>query len=467
MSWGVPSWVERDFRAYLKCGILAHGFARARCDACGHERLVAFSCKGRGVCPSCNSRRMAEVGAHLTDHVLPWLPVRQWVLSVPKRLRPYLHHDPEVAGGVLHVFLRAIRSTLRDASPGAPRSVRDARMGAVSFLHRFGSSLNAHFHYHVVVLDGVFSGTEGDGKGSAVRFHEASALEPRHWEDLQHTVQRRVLRYFRHHDLLDESTTTDMLTWQASGGFSIDASVRIEGHDRRGIERLVRYCARPPFALHRLHAVEGNASLRSSDARLLYRLPAPTPDGRSVLVLSPLELLQRLARLIPPPRIHRHRYHGVLAPNAKLRTQVIALGRRDLDEGVGTATDEDEATQTATSSSVIDGPGSSPRRSARIRWAQLLARIYEVLPLLCPSCGGQMRILAFLTDPPVVSAILLHLDLPHRPPRVAPARGPPQGDFLLDQSPTFDLTEPEPEFAFDQSGPEYNFDQSIPDEFDD
>lgn len=213
--------------------------------------------------------------------------------------------------------------------------------------------------------------------------------------------------------------------------------------------------------------MEGNASLRSSDARLLYRLPAPTPDGRSVLVLSPLELLQRLARLIPPPRIHRHRYHGVLAPNAKLRTQVIALGRSDLDEGVETATDEDEATQTATSSSVIDGPGPSPRRSARIRWAQLLARIYEVLPLLCPSCGGQMRILAFLTDPPVVSAILLHLDLPHRPPRVAPARGPPQGDFLLDQSPTFDLTEPEPEFAFDQSGPEYNFDQSIPDEFDD
>lgn len=144
---------------------------------------------------------------------------------------------------------------------------------------------------------------------------------------------------------------------------------------------------------------------------------------------------------------------------------MIALGRSDLDEGVGTATDEDEATQTATSSSVIDGPGSSPRRSARIRWAQLLARIYEVLPLLCPSCGGQMRILAFLTDPPVVSAILLHLDLPHRPPRVAPARGPPQGDFLLDQSPTFDLTEPE--FAFDQSGPEYNFDQSIPDELDD
>jgi hypothetical protein len=193
---------------------------------------------------------MAEVAAHLTDRVLPWLPVRQWVLSVPKRLRPYLHSDPKVASGVLRVFLRAIRSTLHATSPGAPACAAEIQLGAVSFLHRFGSSLNAHFHYHVVVLDGVFSGTDQGG----VEFHEASELETRHWQDLQRTVQKRVLRYFRRHDLLDESTTADMLTWQGTGGFSIDASVRIEGHDRHGLERLVRYCARPPFALHRLHA---------------------------------------------------------------------------------------------------------------------------------------------------------------------------------------------------------------------
>ncbi len=80
-------YVEKAFRKYLKCGIFAHGFARARCDDCGHDYLVAFSCKGRGVCPSCNTRRMAEAAAHLSDHVFPRLPVRQWVLSVPKRVR--------------------------------------------------------------------------------------------------------------------------------------------------------------------------------------------------------------------------------------------------------------------------------------------------------------------------------------------------------------------------------------------
>jgi hypothetical protein len=102
-----------------RCGILAHGFARLRCDACAAERLVAFSCKGRGVCPSCSARRMVEVAAHHTDHVLPAVPVRQWVLSLPKRIRPFLPHDPRLAGDVLRALLRTIRTTLRRASPPA------------------------------------------------------------------------------------------------------------------------------------------------------------------------------------------------------------------------------------------------------------------------------------------------------------------------------------------------------------
>ena len=83
----VPAYVEREFRHDLECGILSYGFARARGPGCGHDFLVAFSRKGRGLCPSCNARRMAETAAHLVDHVIPPLPVRQRVRSVPKRLR--------------------------------------------------------------------------------------------------------------------------------------------------------------------------------------------------------------------------------------------------------------------------------------------------------------------------------------------------------------------------------------------
>ena len=95
---------------------------------------------------------------------------------------------------------------------------------------------------------------------------------------------------------------------------------------------------------------------------------------------------------------------------------------------------------------------------SRILWAQLLARIYEVLPLLCPVCGGEMQISSFITLPSTVEHILLHLDLPHRPPRVSPARGPPQAELDLDQSPAFDLAAPEPI-------PQFEFDQSLPDDW--
>jgi hypothetical protein len=83
----IPGYVEGAFRKYLECGIPSYGFARARCEACGYDFFIAFSCQLRGICPSCNTRRMVGTAAHLTDHVLPNVPHRQWVLSVPKRVR--------------------------------------------------------------------------------------------------------------------------------------------------------------------------------------------------------------------------------------------------------------------------------------------------------------------------------------------------------------------------------------------
>ena len=110
---GVPAFVEREFRQFLTCGIWAKGFARFRCDACHAERLVPFSCKA--VCPSCGGRRMAERAAHLMDHVLPTVPIRQWVLSLPFRLRYVLAFDHALSRKVLAIHVRALAAA---ASPG-------------------------------------------------------------------------------------------------------------------------------------------------------------------------------------------------------------------------------------------------------------------------------------------------------------------------------------------------------------
>jgi hypothetical protein len=156
--------VEREFRRYLECGILAHGFARARCGQCGHDILIAFSCKGRGVCTSCNARRMVATAAHRADHVLPDLPVRQWVLAVPKCLRYFLQRDADLQGTALRLFLRAAESYLGAHSPGSGPA---ARLGVVAFIHRFGSALNAHLHSNFVVIDGVFDATSMGGTAPA------------------------------------------------------------------------------------------------------------------------------------------------------------------------------------------------------------------------------------------------------------------------------------------------------------
>jgi ribosomal protein S27E len=150
----LPGFVRREFEAYLKCGRLEHGFLRVRCEACHAEKLVAFSCKRRGWCPSCGARRMADTAALLVDEVLPEVPIRQWVLSVPFPLRFLFARKPAAMGVVLRLVVRAIESWLIGRC-GHTRA--NAQGGAVTLVQRFGSALNMNIHFHMLILDGVYA----------------------------------------------------------------------------------------------------------------------------------------------------------------------------------------------------------------------------------------------------------------------------------------------------------------------
>jgi Transposase zinc-binding domain len=112
----LPRFIKVEFDAFLECGILAHGFLRLRCGECGHDKLLAFSCKRRGFCPSCGARRMSQTAAHLVDHVIPHVPVRQWVLSLPIPLRVLLAAQPELVTPVLQVVQRVVMRHLLGAA---------------------------------------------------------------------------------------------------------------------------------------------------------------------------------------------------------------------------------------------------------------------------------------------------------------------------------------------------------------
>ena len=156
-------------------------------------------------------------------------------------------------------------------------------------MHRFGSALNGHIPFHCCVIDGVFSAED-----EALRFHQASVTREA-IAQVQAEVRERVLCLFKRRELLSPETVDAMREWEHEGGFSLHADVTVSAWDRTGLERLLRYCALPIFASERLHWIE-------KDQRLVYRLPKPRPDGQTVLYLTPLEFLDKLAVLIPPPR---------------------------------------------------------------------------------------------------------------------------------------------------------------------
>ena len=133
---GLPKHVDKELEAYLRCGILAHGFARVVCRRCKFEHLVAFSCKGRGICPSCTTRRMHDTAAHLVDRVLPRVPMRQWVATFPRRVRWHLASDPKLAALALREVLRVIFAfQRRRARKHGARPSRANSNGAITFVH--------------------------------------------------------------------------------------------------------------------------------------------------------------------------------------------------------------------------------------------------------------------------------------------------------------------------------------------
>ncbi len=433
---GLPPFVTAEFRKFLRCGVLAHGFARVRCGDCAFERLVPFSCKGRAFCPSCGGRRMAERAAHLVDHVLPPdVPVRQWVLSVPHRLRYRLAYNHRLCRTVLSVFVRALRRAYRRQA--RLQGLASGETGMVTSVQRFGGAVNLHVHFHTLVLDGVFV-RDPDG---TLGFHPAA---PPTDEDVRRVIVR-VRRRLERLGLAGEPATdedADPLAGESmalaglsqaavlgrvalgsragrgplrvggdpdapwverhvplhghDAGFDLHAAVHIAAGDRPRLERLWQYLCRPPLGQQRLQ--------RLRDGRIAVALQRPWADGTTHLVFTPAELLERLVPLVPRPRINLLLYHGVLAPNAPWRRAVVARGEEEstADPCPHSAPADDRVPDDAT-------PGRArPKYRA---WAELMRRAFEADVLACPRCGGRMVVLATIEDPAVIRRILTHLGL--------------------------------------------------------
>jgi hypothetical protein len=262
-------------------------------------------------------------------------------------LRYYLQRDKGALNAVLRIFLRVVRTSLQTHCPGAAKAdPASLHLGVVAFIHRFGSSLNTHVHFHVYVVDWVFEAvaapmaqpvdTDAGAQASpepspapapqSVAFHAATGLDEAAISQVQAHVRKRILRTFVARGHLEACDAKDINESAASsnhgGGFSVDAGVRIKAPDRAGLERLLRCCARPPFAMDRL---------KQCASVLVYRCgkghaePLQSDKYSGELVLTPLELINRIAQLVPPPRTHRHRCGKVKV--RRRRGRVLRLSR--------------------------------------------------------------------------------------------------------------------------------------------
>jgi hypothetical protein len=181
-------------------------------------------------------------------------------------------------------------------------------------------------------------------------------------------------------------------------GFSLHAAVRVEAHERKRLEQLCRYITRPALADERVQLNDAG--------QVELKLKTPWRDGTTHLVMSPLEFMQRLAALVPRPRLHLIRFHGVLAPNAKLRALVVPQGPPKDEQAPGVA-----------ASGVQCEAETVQVRPARISWARLLKRVFDIDMQRCPHCGaGELKIIAAILERPVIEKILAHLGLDPQPP---------------------------------------------------
>jgi len=363
---------------YLDCGILLHGSARAVCPRCNHSILVAFSCKRRCLCPSCDAKRSLVFAENLVSNVLLPYPQRHLVFAIPKRLRCYFK------------FNRKLLSRLYSAAWGAwneyvrEETIPETRTGMIAALHTAGDLLAWHPHAHTIALSGAI-----DEYGT---FHE-----------LPYTIDTdRICALFREkvfdalvkENLLDNETVDSMKTWEHSG-FSVFASDPIPFEDKERLLFLARYLKRCPVSCERMIIDEAIPD----EPKILY---SSYKDGALVSTreFPPLQFLAEISQHIPDMWEQTTRFFGVYS--ARTRGASAAAKKKELSAGADKTCPNNEP---------------SPRKPS-IAWAKAMKQVFNVDPLLCSRCGETMKFKSFIRDSKEIERICKNLGL-------VPWRAPP------------------------------------------
>jgi hypothetical protein len=353
---------------------------------------------------------MADTAAHLVDRVLPEVPFRQWVLSLPFALRYRLAYDSRLVSEVLRIFVQVVFSSLRRRAR-KHIGIQKGQCGAVTFVQRFGGSLNLNIHLHSLVLDGVYY---VDDK-QQIRFQRLPPPSDSEVRQITERIARRIIRLLERRGLgpkadseeadtlsRDQPLLAELYNASVQGriavgpqagnylltdgiqadlgkkgsligsrcanvlSFSLHANVCIPAKARRQLENLCRYVARPAVATERLSVLP--------DGRVLYQLRHKWRNGATQVVFEPLDLIGKLAALVPPPRFNLVRYQGIFSPAARWRLNIVPFHSGG-SESTGHTCCNAEKQERNPERKNLEKTGC--RHSRNYSWAELMKRVFD------------------------------------------------------------------------------------------
>ena len=406
---------------FLNCGDLERGFARVRCDHCKHEYLLAFSCKGRWFCPSCHQKKVQLFGALLTETILFPVPHRHFTFGIPKMLRPYFRFNRDLLKDLCRIAHKCLLEYMRTTL-----DLPDALPGAVMAIHTFGEYLDFHPHLHAMVADGLFV------RSGLFHVLPYASLKP-----LEELFRAQVITFLVNKGLLPVARANMLRDWVHSG-FNVHRSRRVLPDEREDLERLAQYIIRNPFAVEKMQIAVPN--LANPDGSVLYRSGMNEKIHRNFEIFTPCDFIAAITQHIPDKSFQLVRYYGWYSN--KMR------GQRDKQA-------VEDAKAAGNAIEIIDVSKHQPRRIPSAKWRELIKKVWEADPLLCPKCSNEMRIVSLIDDSAVIKHMLRHLGLWEQGVRVAaPARAPPEivdrviEPWLDDPFPDYD-TEPVVVYAND------------------
>ena len=370
--------IKEVVERYLDCGNPRCGFARIRCPSCGEERLLMFSCRTRGFCPSCHAKRLEEWGEWMREKLWLDVPHRQVVFTIPKMLRIFFKYKRRLLGDLCQAAVQALLKYLQ-ATTGT-----ELRPGVVASIQTFGAKINLHVHLHFLVTEG--------GEDSEGRFHHLPSFQD---NLLSEFFSREVFALLLREELISEAVKEKILGWRHSG-FSVHSKVRAK--TREEAERVGKYIVRPLLSLDRL-------SFDEREGEVCYRYGEKPQE---VERMDYLDFIARVTSHIPDKGQVTVRYFGLYAGAHRGKVR-----KRQPHKPPFLIIEEE-----------------SPRVPRR-GWAEMIRKVYEVNPLTCPKCQAEMRIIAFLTDYAVVDRIIAHLKLTFVAERPPPPHVISQ-EFLMD-----------------------------------